>query len=93
MEPIEVTESGIVIDVSPVQYKNALSPIEVTESGIVIDVSPEQTANAMEPIEVTESGISTLSIPRMSKPKNCVSTTFVSSFIAYSTMCLPAVNV
>ena len=40
--PIEVTESEIVIDVSPLQPENALTPIEVTELGIVIDVNPLQ---------------------------------------------------
>ena len=37
--PIEVTESGIVIEVKPEQPQNALSPIEVTDSGMVTDVS------------------------------------------------------
>ena len=44
--PVEVTESEIVIDVSPLQPENAQTPIEVTELGIVIDVKPLQLENA-----------------------------------------------
>ena len=40
--PIEVTESGIVIDASLMHQLNASFPIEVTESGMVIDVSSTQ---------------------------------------------------
>ena len=36
--PIDVTESGMIIDVSPMQQSKAESPIDVTESGMVIDV-------------------------------------------------------
>ena len=42
VRPIEVTELGIVTDVSLLQSINAKSPIEVTELGIVTDVSPLQ---------------------------------------------------
>ena len=48
-----VTESGIVIDVSPEQPENAEPSMLVTESGIVIDVSPEQPENAKLPMFVT----------------------------------------
>ena len=37
---MEVTESGIVIDVNLPHESNALFPMEVTDSGIVIDVNP-----------------------------------------------------
>ena len=40
--PIEVTLSGIVMLVSPLQPLNAESPIEVMLSGIVMLVSPLQ---------------------------------------------------
>ena len=36
---MEVTDSGIVIDVNPLHPVNALSPMEITEFGIVIDVN------------------------------------------------------
>ena len=51
---MEVTESGIVILVSPVQPENAEEPIEVTESGIVMLVSESKLSNAWEPIEVAD---------------------------------------
>ena len=37
---------GIVTDVNPLQYSNALTPISFTLLGIVTDVSPLQPANA-----------------------------------------------
>jgi len=39
---MEVTELGMVIDVSPLQPENALDPMEVTELPMVIDVNPLQ---------------------------------------------------
>ena len=39
LEPILVTESGIVSDVNEVQLWNALEPIVITEFGIVSDVN------------------------------------------------------
>ena len=51
--PISVTESGIVTDVNPVQYSNALFPIVVTELGMVIDVKLLHPSYACWPIEVT----------------------------------------
>ena len=57
--PIEVTELGIVTDVSPLQLWNTPLPIEVTELGIITEVSPLQLSNAEFPIEVTELGIVT----------------------------------
>ena len=41
-----VTLSGIAIDVSPEQPRNASSPILLTLDGIVTDVNPEQLVNA-----------------------------------------------
>ena len=40
--PIEVTELGMVTEVSPEQLRKADSPMDVTESPMVTDVSPEQ---------------------------------------------------
>ena len=40
--PIDVTELGIVNEVSPEQPWKAPSPIDVTELGMVKEVSPEQ---------------------------------------------------
>ena len=40
--PIKVTELGMVIEVKPVQYRNAIAPIVVTELGIVTEVKPVQ---------------------------------------------------
>ena len=45
LEPIDVTEVGIVTDVNIEQLLKALEPIDVTQLGIVIDVKPEQLAN------------------------------------------------
>ena len=42
-----VTELGMVIDVSLLQYENAEPPIVVTEFGIEIDVSLLQLSNAL----------------------------------------------
>eukprot|EP00037_Helgoeca_nana_P025767 m.285665 g.285665 ORF g.285665 m.285665 type:complete len:188 (-) comp27038_c0_seq11:11-574(-) len=55
--PIDVTESGITMDVRPSQPIKAISPIDVTELGITTDVSPLHPSKAEVPIEVTESGI------------------------------------
>ena len=46
-----------IIEVKPLQNKNASSPIVATELGIVIDVKPLQYENALEPIVATELGI------------------------------------
>ena len=54
---MEVTELGMVTEVSPEQPEKAPSPMEVTELGMVTEVSPEQLENADSPIEVTELGI------------------------------------
>ena len=40
--PIDVTESGIAIDVSSLHFANTLSPMFVTEFGITIVVSERQ---------------------------------------------------
>lgn len=40
--PIEVTLSGIVTEVNPVQIRKTALPIEVTLFGIVIEVKPLQ---------------------------------------------------
>ena len=50
-----VTLWGIVMDVRPVQFKNAPFPILTTLSGIAIVVSPVQPEKALLPIIVTES--------------------------------------
>ena len=52
-----VTLSGIVIEVKPVHFSNALSPMFVTLSGIVIEAKPVQPPNAESPMLVTLSGI------------------------------------
>ncbi len=39
---MDVTDSGIVMDVRPVQFLKAFSSIVVTELGIVMEVRPEQ---------------------------------------------------
>ena len=44
--PISVTESGIFIDVSPLQPLNVPKPMLVTELGIVNSVSTLQPSNA-----------------------------------------------
>ena len=41
-----VTPSGMVTEVSEVQYANAYSPMVVTVSGMLIDVSEVQPENA-----------------------------------------------
>jgi hypothetical protein len=46
LDPIVVTESGIVTDVSLEQYRNTLSPIVVTELGMLTDIRPVQIPNA-----------------------------------------------
>ena len=51
--PIEVTELGIVTDISALQAKNAESPILVTELPIVTDVSAVQPWNALSGIVFT----------------------------------------
>ena len=57
LQPILVTELGIVIEVKLVQPENACMSIVVTELGIVIEDKPVQPSNAQLPIEVTEFGI------------------------------------
>ena len=59
MSPIDVTLSGMVTDVKPLQFWKAYEPIDVTLSGMVTDVKPLQTANAPLPIDVTLSGMVT----------------------------------
>ena len=39
---MEVTEFGMVTDVSPLQPEKAAPPMEVTEFGMVMEVSPLQ---------------------------------------------------
>ena len=53
LQPISVTELGMVTLVKPLQPKNAYQPIEVTELGMVTLVKPLQPLNAKLPIEVT----------------------------------------
>ena len=43
---MDVTEFGMVTEVSEVQPWNALSPMDVTEFGMVTEVSPVQPENA-----------------------------------------------
>ena len=50
---IDVTLSGIVIEVRDEQLRNALLPIDVTLFGIVIEFRDEQPINAAYPIDVT----------------------------------------
>ena len=50
---MEVTLSGMSIDVKLEQSQNALEPMEVTPSGMSIDVKLEQPENVSEPMEVT----------------------------------------
>ena len=69
--PIDVTVSGIVILVSPLQPLNAESPIDVTVSGIVILVSPLQPQNTEEPIDVTLLGITRSVLSSLFKYKLC----------------------
>ena len=40
LEPMLVTELGIVMDVKPVAPSKALAPMLVTDDGIVMDVRP-----------------------------------------------------
>ena len=44
--PMLVTLSGIEIEVSPEQFRNAPTPMLVTLSGTVIDVNPEHPVKA-----------------------------------------------
>ena len=48
-----VTDSGIVIDVSPLQFPKAELPMLVTDSGIVIDVSPVKPTQRQPGITLT----------------------------------------
>ena len=57
---MEVTESGMVTDLSPLQLENAQSPMYVTELGMVTEVIPLQSENAWLLMEVTEFGMVTL---------------------------------
>ena len=50
---MEVTLSGMVMDVREEQYSNAQGPMEVTLSGMVMDVRKWHYENARSPIEVT----------------------------------------
>ena len=43
---MDVTELGMVTEVSEVQPRNAPFPMDVTESGMVTEVSPVQPENA-----------------------------------------------
>ena len=53
VDPIEVTEFGIVSDpVKPLQLANAPFPIVITEFGIVNDPVKEQLSKALSAIEV-----------------------------------------
>ena len=55
--PMFVTESGMVIDVNPLQPLKANLPIVITELGIVTEVIKLQKENAQSPIVVTEFGM------------------------------------
>ena len=57
MSPIEVTLSGMVMEVRLLQFRKALSPMEVTPSGMVMEVSVSQEVNAYSPIVLTLSGM------------------------------------
>ena len=46
---------GIVTEVKPEQFSNALEPIELTELGMVIEVKPSQPSNAEGLIETVPS--------------------------------------
>ena len=48
--PIEVTPSGMLIEVREEQSKKAYEPIEVTASGMFIETSAEQSRKAEPPI-------------------------------------------
>ena len=54
---MEVTLFGMVMEVRPLQYRNAELPMEVTLLGIVIDVSPLQPWKAYALISVTPLGM------------------------------------
>jgi hypothetical protein len=56
---MEVTDDGMLTDISPVQPEKAILPMEVTDDGIFTDVSPVQPENAAEPMEVTVDGMLT----------------------------------
>jgi hypothetical protein len=56
MNPIVVSESGSVIDVSEEQQEKAATPIIISESGSVINVSEEHSRKASSPIILSESG-------------------------------------
>jgi hypothetical protein len=43
LPPIDVTLSGMVTDVKPLQNEKALPPIDVTLSGMVTDIKPLQS--------------------------------------------------
>lgn len=51
--PMDVTPSGIVTDVRPLQPQNARAPIYVTLSGIVREVRLAQSKNTKSPIDDT----------------------------------------
>ena len=63
---MEVTELGMVTEVSPEQSAKAPSPIDVTELGMATEVSPEQPEKVHEPMEVTELGMVTEVSPEQS---------------------------
>jgi hypothetical protein len=48
-----VTDSGMVKEVSPLHFANALSPIDFTEFGIATALSLRQFLKAQAPIPVT----------------------------------------
>ena len=51
---MEVTDEGIVTEVSPLQFEKADSPMEVTADVITIDFNPVQKANVRKLMAVTE---------------------------------------
>lgn len=55
--PIDVTDSGIVTEVRPVQLTNIPSLRAVTDSGMVIEARLLQPEKASLPMDVTEFGI------------------------------------
>ena len=57
---MDVTELGIVTDVSPLHPEKAKLSMDVTELGIVTDVSPVHPSKAHSPMDVTELGITNL---------------------------------
>ena len=57
--PIEITLSGIVMEVSPLQASNALSPMVIRLLGNVMEVKPPHPSNASSSIVVTLLGIMT----------------------------------